>query len=315
MKKTILFVLLASLSTTMFGQQEAIFSQFTSHKLFFNPGYAGSGCIPCVTLSHREQWVGLEGAPSTSAFAIHAPVFAERVGLGLSVMNDRIGYHNILSINTAYAYRILFKESALGIGLQASYRRYSGNTDEVTTVQGGDVIADAPIEPFRLFNFGLGGYYESEQFFLGASVPRLLKKSLSADSPGVLVDDGSGEQPHFFLMGGVILPLNEKLKLKPAALAKYTQRAPLNFDLHASLGFMDNLWVGATYRWGTHPQSNALNSSVSALVEYHFSKFKIGAAYDYALGKVRKGNIGTFELMLGYCGSKDRKGVRNPRFF
>lgn len=317
MKKIILLFIWGVTATMAFGQQEAIFSQFTGHKLFFNPGYAGSGGIPCLTLSHREQWVGLEGAPSTSAFAIHAPVFAKKVGLGLSVMNDNIGYQNILSVNTSYAYRILFKKSFLGLGLQASYRRYSGDVTQATIVQGGDEIAGTPIDPFQLFNVGVGAYYESEQFFIGASAPRLMKKSLNPETPGIIVNNDTGERPHYFLMSGLILPINKKLKFKPAFLAKYTKHAPLNFDLHASLGFMDNLWLGATYRWGTPPQSDRLNSSVSALVEYRFKGFKIGAAYDYSLGKIRNTNTGTFELMLGYCGGRggDHKGVRNPRFF
>lgn len=313
MKKIIVSLIISIAATALFSQQEAIFSQFTAHKILYNPGYTGSSEVPCFSLTHREQWVGLDGAPSTSAFAAHSPILNGRVGLGLSILNDNIGYYNIMTVNGLYSYRILFEDSFLSLGVQGSYRRYDGDETQVSTTHGGDPLTEQTIEPFNIFNVGFGIYYESKNYFLGASMPRLLKKSLN----GEVVDDlanNAGELRHFYLMGGVIVPISEKLRLKPAFLTQYVKNAPINFDLHLSLGFEFDLWVGATYRWGTHPQSGQANSSISAIVEYHWSGFKIGAAYDYGLGKIQNGNIGTFELMLGYCLHKNRM-IPNPRFF
>jgi len=267
-----------------------------------------------VSLSHRRQWVGLEGAPVTSAFSIHSPVFGRRVGLGLSVINDEIGYYNILTINTLYAYRMAFDARSLSIGLQGSYRRYGTDQNAVRTTQGNDPVSENPGGSFSVFNVGMGAWFEAKRYFIGASVPRLLKKSLNPDEPGTPTD-ANGERPHAYLMTGAVFPLGNNLKIKPAVMARYVNHAPMSFDVHASLGLPANLWIGATYRWGTHPQSPDLNSAVSAMVQYHFDRFKVGAAYDYALGKIQNNQAGTFELMVSYCRENERTGVRNPRFF
>lgn len=39
---------------------------------------------------HRSQWVGLDGAPTTQTINFNTPV-SERIGVGLSIVNDRIG--------------------------------------------------------------------------------------------------------------------------------------------------------------------------------------------------------------------------------
>jgi len=314
MKKHILQIILLLLPLFTFAQQEFNFSQFYSHKLLFNPGYAGSSDCPCLTLTHREQWLGLEGAPSTSAFSFHTPLFANKVGVGLSVMNDKIGYFNAMTLNGMYSYRVLIGEGSLSFGLQGSYRRYSIDEAEVTTIGQDDPTLLQDAQPFSTVNFGAGIYYENKKFFLGVSAPRLMKKGLRADNNGS-VSDFSGETPHFYLMGGLILTLNDKMKFRPGVLAKYVNNAPLDFDVNASFGFFDKLWLGVTYRFGNSGLEGD-RGSLSGIAEFQITqRFKIGVAYDYSLSELRDLNKGTVEVMLGYCFVKDLKGVRNPRFF
>jgi type IX secretion system PorP/SprF family membrane protein len=73
------------LTTTVFGQQEAQFTQFTDNQLFVNPAYAGSNGMLNATALHRQQWVGFNGGPQTSTFSFHSPLNYESVGLGLTL--------------------------------------------------------------------------------------------------------------------------------------------------------------------------------------------------------------------------------------
>src|SRR5690606_40105392 len=54
------------------------------------PIYAGSKENLAFGLLYRAQWVEIEDAPTTATFSGHSPV-GKNVGLGLSVINDRIG--------------------------------------------------------------------------------------------------------------------------------------------------------------------------------------------------------------------------------
>lgn len=314
MKKQILQIILFLLPVFVFGQQEFNFSQFTAHKMLFNPGYAGSAGHPCFTLTHREQWLGLEGAPSTSAFTFNMPLLSDKIGIGLSAMNDKIGYYNAMTFSGVYAYRVLIGEGALSFGLQGSYRRYSQNEEEVQTISSDDPLLAEGFDAFSTINFGGGVYFENKKFFVGFAAPRLMKKGLQASNNGI-VNDFSGEAPHFYAMGGMILTLSEKVKFRPGLLAKFVKNAPLNFDINASFGLYDKLWLGATYRFG-NANLKGDNGSISGLVEFQITQqLKIGAAYDYSLAKLNDFNKGTIEVMLGYCLVKEDKGVRNPRFF
>jgi hypothetical protein len=47
----------------------------------------------------RSQWVGIEGSPQTQSFSAHAPLKNKNVGLGLSIINDKIGPSDELYMN------------------------------------------------------------------------------------------------------------------------------------------------------------------------------------------------------------------------
>lgn len=308
-------ILLIHLSISAKCQQTGIFSQFFYNKIIENPAAAGSQNMPVLTAFHRQQWSGLEGAPSTQSLSFHAPLFAERVGLGLTLLNDRIGFFNGTYVNLAYAYRIALGKGKLAIGMHGSYLHFRADWAAAQTV-GGRPDPTAGTERLTpVFNAGAGVYYESAHFFAGAAVPQALEKGLTAQSAG-LTGDFNGTTPHVFLTTGGIIPLSDKLKFRPAFATRWVKNAPVNTDVYLSLGFPKavRVWIGGTYRW-SFSQIPSMGDAVVATLQYQISqKLKAGAAYDLALGSVRRFGP-TFELMIEYAMTGDRAGVRNPRFF
>ena len=103
----------------MFGQGDTHYSLFMFNKLAINPAYAGSRDALTLTGHYRNQWQGIEGAPKTYTFAGHAPFFKNKVGVGLSLISDKIGMVNTTYVDMSYAYRIKINdESTLALGLQ-----------------------------------------------------------------------------------------------------------------------------------------------------------------------------------------------------
>ncbi len=314
MKKIYATLALAVLLSQAIAQQDIQFTQFMQKKIAVNPAYAGSRGFPVISAIHRQQWVGLDGAPSTQALSIHAPVFADRVGLGLTLINDRIGYFGSLYGNLQYSYRMVLGKGIFSVGMQGSFRRFSVDYSAANTISGDDPNLPTNLAAKTLFNIGFGGYYQTDKFYLGASVPRFLENGLGADNQGV-VNDFTGEVPHYYLMLGCIATLTEDLKLRPAALAKYVKNTPINLDLNLSLGFKEKYWVGATYRTGLDLAKTDFGS-FDLLFQYQVNQqLMVGLAYDLALSEIRKTNSGTYEIMLEYGFWKEGRGVRNPRFF
>ena len=104
MKKGSLFGIFLLITMTSYSQQDPLFSQYMFNMSYFNPGYVGSTDMICMSLANRQQWVGFPGAPSTSFFQANAPVkpFGINSGVGLSFMNDNVGFDNNLNITGYY---------------------------------------------------------------------------------------------------------------------------------------------------------------------------------------------------------------------
>ena len=312
MNKIILLLILTGWGCSVNGQQEAIFSQFMFQKTVINPGAVGSAGHPCFTLIHRKQWQGIEGSPSTQDFNFQTPLSAERVGLGINLMNDRIGYFNTTSLSLQYAYRIDTEHGGLGLGLQGTMKRFHADYAEARTIQEVDPNVGLA-ESFSIFNVGFGAYFQAEKWYVGASIPNYLEKGLRKNNNG-LVDDFSGETPHAYLMGGFVFDLNRKVKMRPAVLLKKAKHSPLNVDLNLSFGFQEKLWAGLTYRFSNSKVQGA--GGLDFILNYQITeRLRAGAAYGIVFSDLQKKSAGTYEIMLGYCLRRDGKGVRNPRFF
>jgi len=296
------------------AQQDAQFTQFMFNKLTFNPAYAGSTLAPCLSAIHRQQWVGLEGAPVTSAFSFNTPLAKDRVGMGLSFIHDQIGPTRDWSARMAYSYRIPVDEGTLSIGLQGVLRQYRVVwNDAVLTHRGDNSVMMA--ENSRLLpNAGIGVYYEQKDFYVGISMPHILENDLDLLEDFVSTDITSLEKQHIFGMVGVLIDVHNDIKLKPAAMIKYVQNAPVDMDLNLTAILKNDLWLGASYRFGGS-KVEGFGESIDVYLQYQITNaLRIGAAYDFTLSEIRSQTSGTYEFYVTYC-LKNTGRISNPRFF
>jgi len=109
-----------------FAQQLPQFSQYMFNTISINPSYAGSRETLSVVGLHRSQWVGLQGGPSTQTLSVHTPLKNEQIGLGLSIINDQLGYENFVFVYGDFSYNIkVNEETKLAFGLKAGFTHYN----------------------------------------------------------------------------------------------------------------------------------------------------------------------------------------------
>ena len=306
----ILIILIASCHSII-AQQDAQYTQYIYNTLSVNPAYAGSRGVMSITALHRSQWVGLDGAPTTQTLNVSSPV-SERVGLGLSIVNDEIGNgtRQETYFDAAFSYTIpLQDDHKLSFGLKAGgqllnidFSRLSGFVEEQNT--NGLAGVDRRFSP----NFGAGIYYHTDKFYAGFSIPNFLETEhfdSSANTSSFL----ARERINYYLISGYVFDLNPNLKFKPAVLFKAVSGAPLQADLSANFLLNDKFSLGAAYRW---------DAAVSALFGFQITnKLLLGLAYDRettALGNTSF-NDGSFEIFLRYELFNKINGVVTPRFF
>lgn len=289
------------------AQQEVMVSQYMFNGLFLNPAYAGSHPYASASLLHREQWTGMPGAPTTSMFAIDAPVWKNRVGTGLSVVHDRIGVSRDTDISTHYAYSIRVSDgSRLAFGLRAGLSLYSAQVGELTYWDENDPVYAGSIRNTPVGRFGAGAYWHSSTSYAGVSIP-----TLYALDDRLAQDTRSGLRQyitrHLYINAGHVFTINEQFDIKPSVLIKYERNAPPQVDLNCNVLYRDRVWLGAGYRTG---------DAIVAMLEYQVTNMvRIGYAYDQNTSLLRHYNGGGHEVMLGLHLGKEPIRIRSPRYF
>ena len=140
------------------AQQEPVYTNFTQNTLNVNPAYAGSRDALTLTVLHRSQWVGVEGAPITQTLTLHTPLISERLGVGFSAMNDKIGPSNTSQAYIDLAYRQpLGDQFKLSIGIKGGGRIFQNNLTDLDGVAGDVAFAEDERSRF-LPNVGAGIY-------------------------------------------------------------------------------------------------------------------------------------------------------------
>lgn len=302
------FVVSVFLSISGKAQIEPQFTQYMFNETFINPSYVGSHESISATLLYRNQWVGIEGAPITQTFSIHAPLKNRHVGVGVSVMNEEIGISHQLSFYGYFAYRILYPNAALSFGLGGGFSNQEERYSEVTTIVQGDQQFMSDVNKKFLPNSSFGIYYYNKKFYAGLSIPRLMENKIIISSVNSIVENKVNYKLwHYNLASGYVFDINEDLKFKPSVLIKVVQNAPVEFDLNTNFIIHDFLWLGAGYRTG---------DAVAALFGMQITKqLLLGYSYDYTLSALKKYNSGTHELSLRYNFRNNKKLVISTRYF
>ena len=308
MKKVVIlgFIILSTLGAN--AQQDAMFTHYSFNTLAVNSGYAGSRDALTVTGLHRSQWVGFDGAPTTQTLTLHAPIMNEKIGLGLSVLNDKIGPTNQTAFYGDFAYKIPVGNGKLAFGLKAGVNMVSNSLGDLGTTESGDVNFEQNVKSELLPNFGFGLYYSTPKYYVGLSTPRLLENNYETNAT---TGSTQGERRHYFFIAGLIFPLNETgtVKLKPTTFVKVTEAAPLELDLTALFYFHDKYWVGPMWRSG---------DALGVLAGLNMTdQFSLGYSFDWSYGlQTFKYNGGSHELMLRYDFVFKEKGrIKSPRYF
>lgn len=292
---------------TLSAQGDPHYSMYMFNKLAINPAYAGSKDAMTFTGHYRNQWQGINGAPKTFTFTGHAPFFKNRVGAGATIINDKIGMMNRTYVDMSYSYRMkMSDEITMSIGLQGQLDFGRIDWSKVDALDSGDNRFETGRETRINPNFGLGAYLQHEKYYLGVSVPRVLKTSIyDKDERAQLVSINSLRS--YYFMGGFITRLSEKVKFQPGALVTINPNAPFEFDLNASVVFMDAFWVGASYRLG---------DSFDMIFQYRFNQqLKAAVAADLTLTELQNYSAGSFELMLEYTLLRSDSKYNNIRYF
>jgi type IX secretion system PorP/SprF family membrane protein len=271
------------ISTDGFGQSLPAFNSHFANPFFINPAFAATEYTQ-VFLQHRQQWLGIEGAPVNSSLTVNSLLDNTRAGLGFKISSYQRGLLNTTESSFAYAY---------GIPVTPKNKLYFGlSMGAVTTAVDVNKATDPSDPVFSTYQannlqpIGSAGflYQMSSGVSLGFVLPQLF-------SPTYLDASFTALQPAPF--DNMIASFGYKKKLEGRALTKKLKGLKSSYkgvDVYAPLE------VYLLYRYSAYQ-----TSQFEAMAKFNLSPaFWLGGSYRQAYGVVAHTGFNLKKLSCGY---------------
>jgi len=293
MKRLVTIIVFGLLSAGILAQQDPKFTQNMFLAPYYNPGAIGSSDKICIGAAFRNQWSGLPDAPVTTTFTAHMPfnLLGRTHGVGINLMNDRLGFNNDFLFSVSYAYRVDLGMGKLGVGLNVGV----ANQSMEPTWSGQDVInpdSDPSIPSGGSvfgFDMGLGVYYNTENLYVGLSTSHLNQTSF-------IYPEENKETKlirHYYLMAGYNIQLtNPMFEVLPSLMVQSDGRTH-DVYLNTNVRYNKKFWGGVSY---------SVRGALSALCGIELMNgLRIGYSYDFELSPLMGYNSGSHEVTVRYC--------------
>ena len=284
------------------AQQDPQYTQYMYNMNVVNPAYAGSKESLSITALYRNQWAGFDDAPVTFTFSAHSPI-SDKIGLGLSAIKDELGPISETNVFADFSYTLeLGATTKLALGLKAGVTFHDVGLVDLTLQDPSDPFFSQDINN-TYPNAGAGAFLYGDQFYLGVSVPNLLK-SVHLDENGVKY---GSETNHFFATAGYVFQVSDNFKLKPSVMVKSAFDSPISYDGNLNALFYEKFEIGASYR---------LDDSFSGLVGFQVAPFlRVGYAYDSVTSEINTVASASHEVILTFDLFFKKRTLRSPRYF
>ncbi|GAA4325369.1 type IX secretion system membrane protein PorP/SprF [Flaviaesturariibacter amylovorans] len=324
MKKILTGLLLCS-TLAVSAQQKPHYTQYVLNQYIVNPAVTGIENYTDVKISHRQQWTGIQDAPTTTYLTIHAPIgksdyrstatslgmIGENLrgssywenyeaakphhGIGLQLIQDRTGPISQVTAAVTYAYHLgltqkISLSGGVGLGvnrLQLDPSKLDFGNGQADPAVGGNT-AFQKLKP----DISAGLYLYSSDFFVGLSAQQIAPVDYTFSENGTPMTGGNKQVPHLFGTAGYRFLIGENFNLMPSVLVKYISPVPMQFDANLKLQYLDRAWIGASMR---------MRDGFAGMAGLNISNvFNVSYAYDYTTSGLRNYSRGTHEVMIGF---------------
>ena len=269
------------------AQQDAYMSLYQFNMSLINPAYAGAEGKHVLSLTNRNQWSNAEDKSQTTAFSYSVAV-GKNVGLGISVVSDKIFIEKQTNITADFSYRLtMANDASLFLGIKAGGNSYNADPSQLRSYLEGLDPAKRSLSRFNP-NVGIGFLYQSTHFWFSGAMPRLFNAKRDDD-----IEIQSRDRIHTYLAAGAMFTLNDKFTLKPNFMYRNAKGIGAVTDLGIKGQYINRFELGFSVRTGSI-------FSVQAIVNAN-ENFSLGYAYDtFGDDQLSGLNFKAHEIVLRY---------------
>ena len=303
---------LGSFSSELISQQVPMYSQYIMNGYLVNPSFAGRDGYSTVTLTAREQWMGLAQNPATYAASFQTrilrnsyiskstavkkklvkPSKGSRVGAGGYIFSDNNGIMRRTGLQAIYAYHITLGktegyQSNLSFGLAMTAYQFAVNTENLIYDMD-DPLLNTYDRSVFIPDFNFGTSYTTSRYYVGFAMTNLLRGSLLF---GDVDNSKRAELGHFYLTGGIKFPVSVNWTIEPSAYIKSSDMVfkSIQMDLTTRVYYKNDYWAGLSWR---------TNDALILLLGLKYDRFYFAYAFDFTLTDIRRQSNGTHELTV-----------------
>ena len=305
----LLALILMFSSSAIFAQQLPIYNQFKYNQFVYNPALTSlNNEVPEISLLHRNQWSGVDGAPETSLISFNGARTENNVGFAAYLYHDNTGVMNTTSAygNYAYGFQVM-DDFSISLGLSAGIINKGIDQSRVNVQDPSDPIFSTNTSGQTTFDFNAGINFSYLNFELGFAVPQLFANSISYSEEVTDTTVVYSLKRHYVtsLSYRYDFQMDElgrfgrDMALIPSVIVRSSQNTPTQIDSHLLLDVKELGWLGAGYRTSMGPIVN---------VGFNISEdLSVGYAYEFNTTSSVKEFGSTHELALIYrLGSNQR---------
>lgn len=295
--KKIIIAIIVLVSAFAVNAQDLNISQYAFYRDGMNPGSFIQNNDINVFILYNNEFSGFAQQPKTQIADISFNINGHK--LGLSVLNDIIGFDKSQNVKIRYAKQFtLSTKSFFSLGLSAGAMHNRLEATNMTFEIEDDPLSYSDYGQTRL-DFDFGAEFQFDKFFVGLSVTHLGKQ----------VSNPENDNPisHYYGYAQYSINSNNVFRFYPNVLVRSWKNT---FWVEAGLQafYKNKVWLGVTY------------------TEYHDLTFNTGMRvgkkimFGYAFKSNMNSQIlnpwgtNSHEVFLNFAINKDPRNIRSVRF-
>ena len=287
------------------AQQLPFYSQYRNNAFLFNPAIAGTKQTIDLRSNYRMQWVGFEGAPTTSSMSFHSRLYQGGLGLGGFIVMDEVGPNKQTHYNISGAYHIRFPDVELSIAGGGYFTHYTLDGNKMTLRHGQDPSINTNIlSNVWTKNVGTGVYLYNDRFNFGLSALHYLQPKINVFQEDTTKSGVVKYATHANFIFGYNYAFDENYMCENNFYANYVVGAPILLDYTFRFHIINKLLIGGSVR---------LRDALVFHVGFTFFKqLQICYSYDLLISKFNMHSTGTHEASIIF--SYDNNKHNTKRF-
>lgn len=290
------------------GQEYPWSLQYITNMHTINPAYVGMWDRSGLMLSTKSNWVGISGAPLSQYLGYFTSIKDQKSGVGVSLQRIRIGGEKRLFLTGDYSFQVRTDMyHYLRFGLRAGIVNFDNDLTDYQLYP--DKIPDSEftndVKLYYMTTFGLGAVFFTNDYYISLSAPQIISNTFQVNRSNY---SSLEDFKTIYLSGSYVFKMNNNIRFRPNMLVAATIGKPVYVDLAGLVYLPSNLQLGLNLR---------SNGMVCFSGQYTFmNNIKIGFAADYAvISDIRKFQLGTYEVLIGYDFNIYKRKYTRPNYF